>query len=156
MADGPQPSDRPEPRRPPPQPEGVAVRKLVMSADPFPIDSDGNGFADTFNVSVYLFAEEREYPLPLYKDGAFEFVLTDERGQVIAEWTIDKDRADRSRVQTLPGPGYVFTLNLLDVADDKLSTRRGSLSCEFVPFPSGPTVRSRGQTTLMLGRTGGR
>jgi hypothetical protein len=155
VTDGPAPEPRPQPRvvREPP---GLTPESIVLSAEPFPIDTDDNGFADTFRVSAFLFPDPRKHPLPIHADGTFIFTLTDENEQRVARWELGQTEVDRARVRPLVGPGHLFVLSLLDVTTDRISSLRGNLTCEFIPEGGAKedAIRARGTATLRIGPTG--
>jgi len=155
VADGPQPAPRPEPRVIQ-EPPGLEPRTLVISAEPFPVDTDENGYVDTFRVSAFIFPDQRTHPVPTYADGTFVFEMTDEEGERIARWELGQDRVERARVRPLVGPGHVFTLSLLDVGSDRTPLMRGNLTCSFIPAgkTESEAVVARGAATLRIGPTG--
>lgn len=146
---------RPERRKPRtiPEPPGLEARTLLLNATPFPVDADGDGFADTFTVSVFLFPPENRYPLPIFVEGTFEFTLLGEDDEVLAEWDFSGERVERAMVRPLTGPGYIFNLDINEVADDRIAQRNASLWCTFVPVEGDP-VEVRGPTVVRIGRTG--
>lgn len=147
VADGPQPP--PAPRPVPAQPSGVRVDRLLTAASQVPEDTDRNGYYDQINVTVYLF--DNAYPdAPIQVPGTFAFRLTDAKGKKIAEWAMDEAKTQEARRRFMVGPGYLFTLNLLDVGTDKLPAGEGQLNASFTPT-GGTPIQPRGGTTILIG-----
>jgi len=147
VTEGPPPREKP--RDLPAQPEGLKPDRVVFSVGNFATDSDNNGYADTFEVSVYLFAEG--YQFALATPGSLSFTLSDKAGAPIARWTFDSDRTAKMLKQLPPGWGYALQLSLLDVGGDNLPRQSAEISCEFLPL-NGQSVKSRGRPTVQLGK----
>jgi len=130
------------------------VDTILLSVAPYPTDSDNNRYADTIMVTVYLFPDPVRHALPIHAAGSFRFRLTDPDGATLAEWHIPPEEVDRARVRTPPGPGYCLSLNINDVASDRVSVRSGSLTCTFEPLDGSEPVSVRGQSTVQIGPTG--
>lgn len=140
-----------------PEPAGLEPATIVLSAEPVLVDSDGNGFGDTFMVSVFLFPPEDEHPLPIFSEGRFIFTMSDERGAEIARWDIAPEQTRRARERLLVGPGHVFRLSLLEAGGDRVDAQRGDVRCRFVPeAPGAEPLTVRVPTTVMLGSPGPR
>lgn len=141
-----------QPKRGPkrPQPPSIQATQLLPSVKFFE-DTDGNGFLDTVEVTLYVFSEQ--YPdASVYIPGAFEFKLTGREGRVLREWKMSEEQA-RAAVRRGPvGPGYIFRLSLLDGGSDKIEETSAELFASFVP-PGSPPVKSV-STTVRIGRTG--
>ena len=135
------------------EPEGLTIEHIVLSTDQFAVDSDGNGFADSFRVYVYLFPDESVYPKPVHRAGSMLFSLTDPDGKAIAEWVLGPEQLQHAIDPTLPLKGYSAKLNLLDAGSDKLTITQADLTCRFIP-EGGQAVRARGLTTVVIGPTG--
>lgn len=137
--------------RPPPRtPVGTTPDTLLISAG-VPLDSDANGFADTIPAVAYLFAEAGAYPLPMWSPGTFVFRLHAPDGRLLAEWTLPPEEVAEQRANLPPGPGYVFSLRLLDVGTDRLDVPTADLTATFKPTEGAP-VASRGAASLLLRR----
>lgn len=136
-----------------PEPAGLMPARILLNAGPFPEDADGNGYADTFSISVFLFPAEDRHPIPIHSTGMFVFMLSTEGGEPIAEWRLEGREEERARVTLLPGPGYIFELNINDVASDRLLFRTASLRCSFIPVDGDP-IDVRGPANVRVGRTG--
>jgi len=92
------------------QPAGFASSPLVGNQV---LDSDGNGYPDTFDATVYLFADNYVYTIVV--PGTLSFTLADRTGKPISHWTFEKDKTARLAAQLPPGPGYALRLSLNDV-----------------------------------------
>lgn len=117
-------------------------------------DTDGNGFPDTFPVTVYLFADG--FPLSLEVPGTFRFELYSAEGKLARIWTIDADQARASVRRAGPGPAYVFALSMLDGGSDRVRKQTVDLSAIFTPDPRpnaavGAPVRARTMTIQIGG-----
>jgi len=151
--DGPQPPPRPQPREIT-QPTNVQPQRIVLSAEPFPVDTDENGFYDTFGATVFLFGDETRYPLPVHAPGRLELILTDPDGRDIAVWALTQDQVNRARARSPTGlNGYALSLNINDVASDRLPATRANLICRFIP-EEGPSIVSRGSASVRVGPAG--
>lgn len=154
VSEGPPLPPRPEPRSIA-QPQGMEATTLVLTADQVPADSDGNGYADTFRVIIYLFGDRRRHELPIHVDGSFVFELSNSEGDLLARWALDEEAARQGRFEAMVGPGYGFTLNILDVGSDRISDRLANLRCVFLPR-SGDPIEVRGAATIRVGLLGSR
>ncbi len=153
VSDGPQPPPRPTPREIV-QPADVQPERIVLSAEPFPVDTDENGFYDTFGATVFLFGDETRYPLPVHAPGRLELTLTDPSGTDIAVWALSQDQVNRARAKSPTGLlGYALSLNINDVGSDRLPATRANLTCRFIP-DEGPSVVSRGSASVRVGPAG--
>lgn len=135
---------------PPPAPKGIIPDTLLISAG-VPVDSDANGYADTIPAVAYLFAESGGYPLPIWTPGSFVFRLQAPDGRPLAEWTLPPAEVASQRANLPPGPGYVFSLRLLDVGTDHLEVPTADLTATFTPEGE-PPVASSGAASLLLRR----
>lgn len=145
-------SDKPTPHQVAAAPRGTTPSALQMWVrTPIP-DADGNGFPDTFPVTVYLFAEG--YPLSIQVRGTFRFELYSAEGKLARVWTIEGDKAEESIRQAGPGPAYVFLLSLLDSGSDRVRRQTVDLAATFTPENSssggGLPVKAR-TTTIQIG-----
>ncbi|MEQ8770629.1 MAG: hypothetical protein RIB60_08980 [Phycisphaerales bacterium] len=114
-----------------------------------PTDSDGDGYADTIPVIVYLFPRAEESQVPVWTDGEFEFRLLDQTQRLVARWVFPPDVADASRQQLPPGPAYSFFLRL-GGDSDRMPTTSLELSGVFRTM-SGRMVTSQGSAAVTLG-----
>lgn len=126
---------------------------LLLNANPFPTDADGNGFADTLTVSVFLFPPENEFPIPIHADGVFGFTLRSEDDELLAEWSFEGEAVERAKVRPLTGPGYIFDLDINAVASDRIRVNNVALRAAWTG-PEGKRVDVRGPTIVRVGRTG--
>lgn len=134
------------------EPAGLDIQHIVLSTDQFAVDTDGNGYADTFRVYVYLFPDETVYPKPIHERGTLLFSLTDQDGKAVAEWALPPDELLGAEDPTLPLKGYSTKLNLLDAGSDQFDINQADLTCRFIP-EGGQAVRARGFTTVVIGPT---
>jgi hypothetical protein len=104
-----EPRDKPNVGPPPSQPRPGGM----FMATNLPDDTDGNGFPDTFVVTVYIF-DQSPYPRSIAVQGAFEFRLVNNNGESVREWRIPPEDARRGQISAAPGPGYNFRMSLLD------------------------------------------
>ena len=132
----------------------MTVGRVVVSVQPFTDDTDNNHFRDTFMVTVYLFAEDPGYAIPLHLPGSFRFDLSDDREQQVASWELLSDTVKRAEMVQMPGPGYLFQLNINDVASDKVLATVGALACEFTPVEGESVGLRGGSPSVMIGPTG--
>ena len=135
------------------EPSSLPVYRLLLNADQFTQDTDGNNFVDTIQVFVYLFPDPLERQVPIHVDGTCTFTLRDEDGREIAQWIFSPRDVERARIRTPPGPGHMFVLNIQEVGSDRLLANRGNLTCQFKPIDGEP-VSSRGPTTVPIGPVG--
>ena len=152
VTEGPPPRPRPEPRTIP-EPPGLQPALLLLHANPFPTDADGNGFADTLTVSVFLFPPENEFPIPIHADGVFAFTLRDDEERLLAEWEFEGERVERAKVRPLTGPGYIFDLDINEVATDRIGVNNVALRAQW-KGPAGNLVEVRGPTIVREGGAG--
>lgn len=136
----------------PRQPESVQATIIQAYATP-PRDTNANGYADTVNVTVYLFDEK--YPVPILLPGVMVFEFRKPDGSAVAQWSMTQEQVASAAKQLPPGPGYDFILSLVAASvSDRLEPQAVDLSVTFAPT-WGNAVTSLGGTTLRLGRIGG-
>lgn len=145
----------PDPRPAPETPENALANRLVMSTTR-PQDTNGNGYPDLIPVGVTLFAEP--HATPVWRRGSFRFVVggvkevNEPDARPIAEWVLPPEEVQESRVRTMLGPGYSFSLSLLDNPSDRLPLIEVNLRGEFIPEEEGaPEVFSH-VLQLQIGR----
>lgn len=154
VSDGPQPPPHPRPRviETPP---GLTPQRIVLTVEPVPLDTDENGFYDSFAATVHLFADEASHPVPFHAEGTLTLTLSDARSEIVAQWVLPPERLSKTRAASATGLlGYILNLNINDVATDKVSARRGALTCRFDPADASPPAMSRGSATVRIGPTG--
>jgi hypothetical protein len=130
---------------------GVRPTVIDVSTGRYASDSDKNGYADVVNASVFLFNLER-HPASLPADGQFVFELLDESGKRIVEWTLTAKQVQSARRDMLPGPGYVFQLNIRDHTSDNIPRTDAQLTCMYIPAQGGPTLRSPNPVRISIGK----
>lgn len=113
-------------------------------------DSDGDGYADTIPVIVYLFPDAAASELPVWADGEFEFRLMGPDQRLIARWVFPPEQAEQSRRRLPPGPAYSFFLRLGGDSDQIEDRTTLGLSAVFRPV-EGRTVTSQGSAAVQLG-----
>ena len=82
------------------EPSSLPVFRLLLNADQFTQDTDGNNFVDTIQVFVYLFPDPLERQVPIHVDGTFTFTLRDEDGKEVAQWIFSPRDVERARIRT--------------------------------------------------------
>jgi len=151
VADGPQPPPRAQPRDIS-TPQGLRVHTVVLAADQYPVDTDNNGYVDTFGVNVFLFPRKDEFPLPIHAEGTLIFELLDREDRALVEWVFDSEQLRQARTRPLPGPSYQFQLSLLDHGSDRFRSMRVQLRCTFIPAVGEPVV-ANGRPSVNIGPT---
>lgn len=131
-------SDQPTQRAVQAAPVGTPPTSLQMWVRTPVADTDGNGFPDTFPVTVYLFSDG--YPLSLEVPGTFRFELFSAEGKLARVWTFDADQARATVRRAGPGPAYVFALSMLDSGSDRVRRQNVDLSAVFTPEPGPRSV----------------
>ncbi len=134
-----------QPRQLPPAaqaaPADTPVERMLVSTDKFSKDQNGNGFYDTFMCVVYLFAPDQS-AIPMHSPGRMTFELNDEENYTIARWSVSEDALARIAGVYSGLPGYFLSLNIADVGDDRIISKRAELTCTFYPADGGPSVRA--------------
>lgn len=137
------------PKALPPQPSEVVASRLSASAA-LPQDTDLNGYPDTIDLTVFVFDDR--YPIPIDLPGSFVFKLSASKdAKLIREWKIPPDKVAAARRRMPAGPGYVFSLSLIENGGDQIEAQHVDLTAEFQP-DKGPLVKARGGSTLRLGK----
>jgi len=133
----------------PQQPTDVVPSRMTISAA-LPQDTDLNGYPDIIDLTIFVFDDR--YPIPLDVPGSFTFKLSGAKeGKLLREWEIPPDEAMAARRRMPAGPGYVFSLSLLENGGDRVEAQHADLTAEFVPL-KGALVKMRGGSTLRLGK----
>ena len=133
----------------PQQPTDVVPSRMTISAA-LPQDTDLNGYPDIIDLTIFVFDDR--YPIPLDVPGSFTFKLSGAKeGKLLREWEIPPDEAMAARRRMPAGPGYVFSLSLLENGGDRVEAQPAALPAEFVPL-KGALVKMRGGSTLRLGK----
>ncbi|MBX3383996.1 MAG: hypothetical protein KF864_10865 [Phycisphaeraceae bacterium] len=122
----------------------------LFMATNLPDDSDGNGYPDTFVVTVYIF-DQSPYPRSVAIAGSFEFRLVNTSGEVVRAWRIPPETARRAQISAAPGPGYTFRMSLLeDGGTDRLPKQSVDVIGAFTSM-EGQRVQAK-PNTLSIGR----
>lgn len=134
-----------------PQPASARASTLFTSVRFFE-DTDGDGYFDTTEVTVYVFSDA--YPdASILVPGEFVFHLKGASGKQLRTWRFDQAACDKALRRAPVGPGFVFRLSLLDgEGGDKLEESAGELAIDFIPA-QGDEVNSVA-TAVRIGRTG--
>jgi len=126
-----------------------------MNVALMPTDIDQNGYYDTYTLTIHFFADEVEYPVPFHADGTLTFTLSDSTSEIVAQWVLPPEELLKARTASATGLlGYSFTLDINEVATDRVKNRRGALTCRFDPAGGGASAVSRGSATVRIGPTG--
>ncbi len=115
-----------------------------------PTDANANGYADTFQVIIYLFPDREVSAIPVWAEGSFEFVLSTPEGEAIDRWSFTPEAAERARQRLAPGPGFSFFLRLAgdqDVRDPVVA----NLSVTFIHAESGERLVADSAASVRLG-----
>jgi hypothetical protein len=139
---GPRPAGRP--------PSGIKPESMVVLA-PNLVDTNENSYRDTTPVVVYVFGDRPGYAAPIEIAGSFEFKLMDRSGGLVGAWAYTPEQTAQALRRLSPGPGYVFTLNLLDHGTDVTEVREADLVCTFTPRGADP-IKARSSAPLLVGR----
>lgn len=130
----------PKPRKIAPAPQSSPINDLAFLKAMYPVDTNGNGYPNRLDVSVYLFA--RPYPVPRFAKGTMVFSLyppstydvRDGYGaDPIVQWRFDADRMRGARFQNVVGQGYAFSLDLNEVGISALAYDSADLVTSFEP-----------------------
>lgn len=130
-------------------PAGAKLTTLWL-ATTLPQDSDGNGYPDLFDVSMYMFAEP--HPIPLQQPGRLSFKLVGVGGKEIATWDLSEDAVAAGSATLPAGPGFFFRLNLLDRGSDAIPRQQAEIFAVF-NGRDGTVVRQR-SSTFKVGKVG--
>ena len=115
-----------------------------------PTDANANGYADTFQVIIYLFPDREVSAIPVWADGSFEFELASPEGEVIDRWTFSPEATERARQRLAPGPGFSFFLRLAGDRDVREPVA-ASLSAAFIHAESGARLAADSAASVRLG-----
>ena len=133
----------------PTQPNDVVASRMSISAA-LPQDTDLNGYPDTIDMTSFVFDDR--YPIPIDVPGAFTFKLSGGKdGRLIRQWDLPPEKVAAGRRRMPAGPGYVFSLSMVENGGDKIEAQHVDLTADFAPI-NGPMVKMRGGSTLRLGK----
>lgn len=136
-----------KPRKVSPAPQSAPINDLALLKSMRPIDTNGNGYPNRFDVSVYLFS--RPYPVPRFAEGTLVFSLYppstyDSRegfgSEPIAQWRFEQDRLLGARFQNVVGQGYSLSLDLNDIGIASLDYGAADLVASFEPASEAKVV----------------
>jgi hypothetical protein len=131
-----------------PAPWGATPGTLAPSAQNF-VDTDGDRYRDTTTAVVYVYADSG-YPISMKADGTFEFKIETPGGKTLAVWTFDRKQTRSALRELAPGPGFVFSLSLLDLGSDRIEESEANLQVTFTPV-DGKAIRRRLSAPLLIG-----
>lgn len=136
-------------QKPPVQPSsGLTPTSLFVSVS-HPEDTNNNAYLDTIRATVYVFSEQ--FPqASIYLPGSFEFALVNKDNKRLVEWTITEGAAKALVRKAPPGPGYFFSLSILDRGSDQLPSEVVNLEAVF-KYGDGKELRGR-PTAIRVGR----
>ncbi|MHC5029034.1 MAG: hypothetical protein ACYTGR_19970 [Planctomycetota bacterium] len=147
----------PEPRRAPATPADAPANEMAFLVGQKPQDTNGNGYPDTIQATVILFASP--HPTSVMREGDFHFDLyargasADPKARPIAQWHYDREAAMGLVAAAQYGPRYQFRLSLQEARrSDVLPLTRADLLCRFEAADGGAPVRSSGVRSLQLGK----
>lgn len=145
------PDDGPAPSKPRPAMESSEHEpRQLWLAVASPTDSNANGYADTFQVIVYLFPDREVSAIPIWAEGSFEFELTTPDGEPIDRWYFGVEATERARQRLAPGPGFSFFLRLAEESDVR-DPVAASLTAAFVSDRTGQRLAGNGAASVRLG-----
>ncbi len=145
-----------QPRRPPTTPEDAPVNRMVFVVGSKPQDSDGNGFPDTIETSVILFATP--HPSPKWSAGRIvcgmymKGMARRPDAEPVAEWIFENEDLERARTVSRVGRQYRLSLNMLEVGTDRMPFSEVDLICRFEPAGGGEPVHCDGIRSIQIGR----
>ena len=150
--------DRPpllKPRQVSPAPQSASINDLAVLSQVRPFDSNGNGFPNRFDVTIFLFS--RPYPTPRFATGAIQFSLykpgTFGQGDAVepvrvARWTFDSEDMAVRRFRGVIGDGYTFTLDLSDIGLMSIPVKSADMVVVFAPEGGGDAIQSNSVQTI--------
>jgi len=123
VPDGPQPPRSPEPITIDKPPE-LPVERIGFAVDNAPLDTDGNGYFDTWMVTAFLFPPPERHPLAIFAEGDVGFALRDPEGNLLARWRFTPNDLNDNRLKQFVGETYRTPVSMLDPTtriDERLS-----------------------------------
>ncbi|MFI4898226.1 MAG: hypothetical protein ACIARR_10410 [Phycisphaerales bacterium JB059] len=141
--------DGPTHARPATQSASHKPRQLWLAVAS-PTDANANGYADTFQVIIYLFPDREVSAIPVWAEGSFEFDLRTPEGETIDRWSFTPEAAQRARQRLAPGPGFSFFLRLAgdqDVRDPVVA----NLGVTFIHAETGERLVADSAASVRLG-----
>lgn len=138
-----------EPRRVAPAPTASPINAISLLKAQRATDTTGNGYENRLDVAVYLFS--RPYPVPRHADGSLVFSyyrietvdpISRNGGELLAQWTFDRDAMQYFAIKDLIGPGYALALDLSTIGLTELPVEAVDLTVEFVPTDGTTPVRT--------------
>ena len=150
--------DRPplvKPRQVSPAPQTAEINDLAVLSQVRPFDSNGNGFPNRFDATIFLFS--RPYPTPRFASGSIRFSMyepgTYGQGKnvdavLVAQWIFDSKNMAMRRFRGVIGDGYTFTLDLSDLGLMSIPVNSADMVVVFEPDGGGDAVQSNSVQTI--------
>lgn len=117
--------------RPPvgPPPEHPVPTRMFMAAQPT-VDTNSNGYLDSFVATVYLF--QNSYQRSVRVKGTFTFEMVAKNKKQIRVWNLSEPNPNIAAISSGVGPGYVMRISLLsDNGSDVLSGQTAEVKVSF-------------------------
>jgi len=112
-----------------PPPENPVPTRMFMAAQPT-VDTNSNGYLDSFVATVYLF--QNNYVRPVRVKGTFIIEMVAKNSTSIRIWNITEPSPNLAPISTGVGPGYVMRISLLaDNGTDQLSGQTAEVKVSF-------------------------
>lgn len=137
----------------PPLPVGRVSQVVVAAPRGEFIDTDGNGYRDSSLVAVYLMDMTMSRVITVAGDGTLKIFLNSESGQRLASWTFPVTPEPGMIQQAGYGWGYVFELNVNDVATDQFPHKSGGLVAIYIPATGDRNATTTGAASVVIGPT---
>ncbi len=119
-----------------------------MAAQPT-VDTNSNGYLDSFVATVYLF--QGNYVRPVRVKGTFTIQMIGRNNTEIRVWKISEPSPNVAAISTGVGPGYVMRISLLaDNGTDLLPGQTAEVKVSFTD-ESGHTVEAQ-STAALIGK----
>jgi hypothetical protein len=138
-----------------PAPQSAPINELAILKSMRPVDTNGNGYPNRLDVSVYLFS--RPYPVPRFANGALVFSLYPPKAydsregfgaEPIAQWRFGEERMLRARFKNVVGQGYALSLDLNEIGISSLEYNSADLVTTFEPANGTVLVHSDAVQTI--------
>lgn len=141
----------PPPHAAPVTPADAPISEMAFAVGSKPVDSDGNGFPDTIEATVLLFASP--HPTPTFGEGRLEIAMyssgtsSKPGAKPLATWTIAGEALEHAKRTSPIGPHYWLSLNLLDSGTDQYPLSMADLVCTYIPESSAAEENGAAATT---------
>lgn len=117
--------------RPPvgPPPTNPVPTRMFMAAQPT-VDTNSNGYLDSFVATVYLF--QNSYQRSVRVKGTFTIEMVAKNNKQIRVWNLSEPNPNIAAISSGVGPGYVMRISLLsDNGTDVLSGQTAEVKVSF-------------------------